>query len=271
MKVTRSGYYAWLKNSTSAISQHKSKIKTEILSIYAKSKKRYGAPKIADALNKKGIKIAVRTVSKYMKELGIRSIIIKKFKPNKSAKKNLPYENLLNQNFNTDQPNKAWVTDITYIWTRKHKWVYLASVMDLFSRKIIGYEISRKMDVSLVRAALLKAAAGRGSTNGIIHHSDRGSQYTSNEYLNLLKDMGFKISLSGKGNCYDNACIEAFHSILKREFIYIENFETIEDLKLGLFSYIEGFYNRNRSHGKLGYLSPEIFENLYFESRLRVA
>ena len=143
--------------------------------------------------------------------------------------------------------------------------------MDLYSRKIVGYEVSKKMDTNLIKKALANAVAERGNPEEIIHHSDRGSQYTSASYLDMLKMFKFKISLSGKGNCYDNACIEAYHSILKKEYIYTRSFEKLEDLKLGLFQYIESFYNFRRIHGTLGYISPVEFEEAYFKAEDSVA
>lgn len=266
MKVSRSGYYAWLQDKDSATQANKGAVKLKILKIYLESKKIYGAPKITELLRKEGLTTAQRTVSKYMKELGIKSIVVRKFKPQSKKRADIGYENELNQVFKTDRPNKAWVTDITYIWTKKDKWVYLASVMDLFSRKIVGYEVSKKMDTELIKKALAKAVAKRGNPEEIIHHSDRGSQYTSGAYLDMLKMFKFKISFSAKGNCYDNACIEAFHSVLKKEYVYTRSFEKLEDLKIGLFQYIEGFYNFRRIHGTLGYISPAEFEKAYLEA-----
>lgn len=271
MKVSRSGYYAWLQEKENDSKANRDVVKLRILKIYIDSKKIYGAPKITEILRKEGFSTAQRTVSKYMKELGIRSIVARKFRPQTKKRADIGYENRLNQEFKTDSPNKVWVTDITYIWTRKDKWVYLASVMDLYSRKIVGYEVSKKMDTNLIKKALANAVAERGNPEEIIHHSDRGSQYTSASYLDMLKMFKFKISLSGKGNCYDNACIEAYHSILKKEYIYTRSFEKLEDLKLGLFQYIESFYNFRRIHGTLGYISPVEFEEAYFKAEDSVA
>lgn len=178
MKVSRSGYYAWLNKPASTMANRRKEIKQLIYKFFLENDGIYGAPKITDHLWSKGYKIAIRTVSKYMKELGIRSVIIKKFKASCKGTKEVPYDNLLNQDFNISTPNKAWATDITYIWTKEDKWVYLASVMDLFSRKIIGYAVSQTMDVSLVETALKNAIITRDIPEGVIHHSDRGSQYT---------------------------------------------------------------------------------------------
>jgi len=264
MEVSRSGYYAWLERKPSARFVHKKKLKQEIMMIFLESDSIYGAPKITEQLHDKGYIIAERTVGKYMRELGIRSTVVKKFKPQSKAKRDLPYENILKQNFRVPAPNVAWVTDITYIWTKKQKWVYLASVMDLYSRKIIGYSLDRNMDVSLVKRALDNALANQGYPEGVIHHSDRGSQYTSNDYLSILQKHKFKISFSGKGNCYDNACIESFHSVLKRECIYRNMPTDIQSLNFTLFKYIEGFYNRRRIHGTLGFKTPQAYENAYY-------
>lgn len=271
MKVSRSGYYAWLERKPSVRAEYKKKLKQEIMTIFIESDSIYGAPKITEQLHDKGFIIAERTVGKYMRELGIRSTVVKKFKPQSKARRDLPYENILKQNFTVPAPNVAWVTDITYIWTKKHKWVYLASVMDLYSRKIIGYVLDRNMDVSLVKRALENALANQGYPEGVIHHSDRGSQYTSNDYLSILKKHNFQISFSGKGNCYDNACIESFHSVLKRECIYRKTPEDIQSLDFTLFKYIEGFYNRRRIHGTLGFKTPQEYENVYYAAMKKAA
>ena len=220
MQVSRSGFYAWLTRYPSETEQTRNKNKKRITEIYIDSYGIYGAPKITAVLNAKNVDIAERTVSIYMHQMGLKSIVVKKFKRQRSPKRQLPYDNILDQNFSADRPNTAWVTDITYIWTKKHKWCYLASVMDLFNRSIVGYSVSRSMTVDLAKDALMKALASRNKEDNLIHHSDRGVQYTSAEYIGALVENGIQASLSGAGNCYDNACIEAFHSILKKELIY---------------------------------------------------
>ena len=260
MKVSRSGYYAWLIREPSDAELRRNKIKNRIAVIYINSYGIYGAPKITAILQAENVGVAKRTVGDYMNQMGLKSIVVKKFKRQRTPKRQLPYDNVLDQNFSTDRPNTAWVTDITYIWTKKHKWCYLASVMDLFNRSIVGYSVSRSMTVELAKDALMKALANRNKEECLVHHSDRGVQHTSAEYIGVLTEHGIQASLSGTGNCYDNACIEAFHSILKKELIYRKSYESIEEVEKDLFKYIEGFYNSRRVHSALGYLSPNEYE-----------
>jgi len=229
------------------------------------SKCRYGSPKITRVINddreKKGLKsVSQNRVQRLMKELGIKSITVKRFNPYSKASSYTGGENILKQDFTTTTINEKWVTDITYIYTRIHGWCYLASVEDLHTRKIIGAAFGKRMDTSLVLKALEKAYRSQKPGLGLIVHSDRGSQYTSKEYRRKLKEYNLIQSLSDKGNPYDNASIESFHSILKKEFVNHERFETYEEAKLALFDYIEGFYNRKRIHGSIDYLTPHELE-----------
>jgi transposase InsO family protein len=171
--------------------------------------------------------------------------------------------NLLDQQFTVDAPNKVWVTDITYIRTRQGM-LYLASVMDLFSRKIVGWALMERMTVDLVIQALDAAYKANRPSPGLIHHSDRGSQYASKDYRAKLEEYNMICSMSRKGNCYDNACIESYHSVLKRELVYLTKFKTKQEAKQCIYRYLEFFYNRKRIHSYLGYLSPERFEQQYY-------
>ncbi|HDV5965876.1 TPA: IS3 family transposase, partial [Staphylococcus pseudintermedius] len=193
-----------------------------------KSQKRYGSPKITQLLRRHGHTVTQRTVSRLMKALGIRSITKKKYKATTHSKHHLPiYPNLLNQQFRVSQPGSVWVADITYVYT-KEGWLYLATVMDLFSRRIIGWAMAPRMTKALVISALNKAYTIQEPREGLIHHSDQGSQYASIEYQNLLREKEIQSSMSRKGNCYDNACIASFHSIIKKELIYHQNIRTIK-------------------------------------------
>ena len=266
MQVSRSGFYAWLTRDPSQTELTRNRNKQQITEIYIDSYGIYGAPKITAVLKAKNVDIAERTVSIYMHQMGLKSIVVKKFKRQRTPKRQLPYDNVLDQNFNAERPNTTWVTDITYIWTKRHKWCYLASVMDLFNRSIVGYSVSRTMTVNLAKDALMKALSRRNKDDKLIHHSERGVQYTSAEYLKALTENGIQASLSGAGNCYDNACIEAFHSILKKELIYRKSYDSVEEVEKDLFMYIEGFYNSRRVHSSLGYLSPNEYERQYYAS-----
>jgi putative transposase len=203
-----------------------------------------------------------------MRNLGIRSRTVKKFRVNTTDSNHcFPVAaNLLNQDFSTSEPNKVWVADITYIRTAQGR-MYLASVLDLFTRKIVGWKLSDRMRTDLVTGALEAAYKQQKPKPGLIHHSDRGSQYASHEYRAKLDEYGMVCSMSRKGNCYDNACIESFHSILKRELVYQTRFKTKEQARQELYRYIEFWYNRKRIHSSLDYMSPDRFESAYFRRK----
>jgi len=200
-----------------------------------------------------------------MKEMGLRSVVVKKHKATTNSKHNHPvYENVLNRNFTVQTPNQVWVSDITYLRTGEG-WVYWASVMDLFSRKIVGWAAGDRITKELALQALNMACESRKPPEGLIHHSDRGSQYASNEYRQRIETMKMVGSMSRKGDCYDNACIESFHSVLKKELVYQTKFKTRKHAYRALYEYIEIEYNRIRLHSSIGYLSPYKYEKRYYE------
>lgn len=268
LDVSRSGYYKWLSEKANLNNYQKRRkaLLTRISWIFNDSVRRFGSPKITYLLRKEGWKVSTRLVSKLMKENGMRSCVSRKFRvcTTDSNHSNPIAPNLLKQNFKTAAPNKVWVTDITYIPCREGR-MYLASVMDLYSRKIVGWELGDRMTTDLVLGALDKAYEAQKPKHKMTHHSDRGSQYTSDEYRKRLKKYKMKASMSRKGNCYDNACIESFHSVLKKEFIYCTKFKTKAQAQQEVFEYIELFYNRKRIHGTLGYLTPIQFESMYYK------
>jgi putative transposase len=227
----------------------------------------YGSPKITQLLRKEGWKVAERTVGLIMNELGLRSCTTKKYRVQTTdSKHDLPIApNLLNQDFSTTAPNKVWVTDITYIPCREGR-MYLASVLDLYTRKIVGWKLGDRMTNDLVLDALKQAYNAKKPTAGLIHHSDRGSQYASHDYRNQLKEYKMKASMSRKGNCYDNACIESFHSLIKKELIYRKKLQTKKEAREKIFRYIELFYNRKRIHSSINYMSPDRFEQLFYRN-----
>lgn len=238
-------------------------MKDKIRRIHKQSKARYGSPKITAILRQDGIRISERTVTRYMKEMGIRSNTAKKYKATTNSKHNLPvYPNLLDQDFKVSGRGEVWVSDITYIPT-KEGWLYLATVMDLFSRRIIGWAMSGRMTKALVIRALKRAFQTQAPTQGLIHHSDRGGQYAALDYQALLQANGITTSMSRKGNCYDNACIESFHSIIKKELIHHENYATRAVASRSILEYIVSFYNYERIHSYIDYLSPIEFEKRY--------
>lgn len=257
-KVNRSSYYACLNRGESQTEIRHNKISEQVLIIYEEHNGIYGAPKIHASLLKLDIKCSLKLVQKIMQNLEIKSVVRKKYKPQtfKDKEKKEPLAgNLLEQNFTTQKIAEKIVGDITYIKTKDYGWCYLASFLDLHTSEIIGWEFSHKMTTELVLKALNKANAARNLSGAIIH-TDQGSQYTSYQYSDTVEAMGGKLSYSRKGNPYDNACIESFHSVLKKESIYLNKIKTFEETKESLFEYIEGWYNSRRIQKKLGYLSP---------------
>jgi transposase InsO family protein len=202
-----------------------------------------------------------------MRENGLRSCVSKKFRVTTTDSNHTHpvAPNVLNQVFTASAPNRVWVTDITYVPCREGR-LYLASVLDLFTRKIVGWKLADRMTTDLVLAALDQAYNAQKPSKGLIHHSDRGSQYASESYRARLQQYQMEASMSRKGNCYDNAVIESFHSVLKKEFIYCTKFRTKAQAQQEVFEYIELFYNRKRIHGALGYLSPVRFEEQYYKN-----
>ena len=259
--VSRSGYRAFLNHKPSNMQQRKESVKKKIQTIYDDSKQNYGAPKITKELQKSGETISERTVGKYMKEMGIRAQWVKPWTTTtRDSDFSKELHNILNEQFNPDRPNAVWCTDITYIWTRDG-FVYLTSIMDLYARKIIAWTLSDNMEVSCVINTINKAKERRNTDLPLIIHSDRGSQYVSKAYRNATEQ--YQLSYSHTGYPYDNACIESFHSLIKREWL---NRFAIADYNQAyrlVFEYIETFYNTVRSHSHCDYMSPNDFEKLY--------
>lgn len=266
LSVSRSGYYKWRHHKPSDQKKRQIKLMKSIRGHFNGFKKRYGSPKIAAKLREEGWVVSTKTVSRLMKQMGLRSCTVKKHKATTNSKHSHPvFDNVLNQNFAIDAPNKAWVADITYIHTNEG-WVYLASLLDLCTRKIVGWSAGERMTKELVIKALQMAYERQKPGEGVIHHSDRGVQYASNEYRELLKQCKMTGSMSRKGNCYDNASIESFHSVLKKELVYPTKFKTRKQAYDALYEYIELEYNRIRIHSSLGYVSPHHYEKMYFQN-----
>lgn len=263
LEVSRSGYYKWSKRKESKREKRRKKLERRIRRIFLDSRRLYGSPKVHKILLKQNVQVSEKMVARIMKDLGLKSRTVKKYKATTNSKHNLPvHENVLEQKFNVLAPNKTWVTDITYIPTDEG-WLYLASVMDLYSRKIVGFHMDARMTKELVMKALERAYRQQRSPEGVLHHSDRGSQYASNDYQKLLKTYKMKGSMSRKGNCYDNACIESFHSVIKKELVYLEKFKTREQARKRIFEYITCFYNGKRIHSTIGYFTPNEYERMY--------
>jgi len=258
--ASRSGYYRWKKLPHGKRQKENEKILMEIEESHKNSRRVYGSPRITDELQAKGIVCSKNRVARIMKVHGIFAKTAKKFKATTNSNHNLPVaENLLNQNFTAEKPNTVWVSDITYIWTLEG-WLYLAVILDLYSRQVIGWAMSNRMTSGLVIKALYQAIGRRNPGIGCVFHSDQGVQYASADFRDVLKAYSFIQSMSRKGNCYDNAVAESFFHTLKIEHVYDYRYETRAEATQSIFEYIEMFYNRQRRHSSLGYRSPVSFE-----------
>lgn len=261
LEVSRSGFYAWLGRRESSRRREDRRLTRLIREEFEKSRQTYGSPRIHAALKARGEICGQNRVARLMRQAGIRSKVRRRFKrTTNSAHPHPVAANLLGQDFSTSGPNQVWASDITSIWTDEG-WLYLASTMDLFSRAIVGWSMSSTMPASLVVDALHMAIDRRQPPAGMIHHSDRGVQYAAHVFQNLLDGHGIVCSMSGKGNCYDNAVKESFFHTLKGELCDREHYRTREQARASIFEYIEAFYNRQRLHSSLGYLSPFDFES----------
>ena len=263
LKVSRSGFYAWLIDETSDRSQANQVLDLKIIDIFKTHKKRYGVPRITEELRDQGYCVNHKKVEKRMKLLGLKAKQAKKFKATTDSNHKQPVAcNLLNQDFSASAPNQKWAGDITYIWTQAG-WLYVAVIIDLFSRQVIGWSMSKRINKELVCNALLMALWRRGFPKGVLVHSDRGSQYCSNRYQKLLKDHHLICSMSGKGCCYDNAVSETFFHTLKVECLNDYHFMNREDAKKMIFEYVEIYYNQQRKHSAIEYKTPVQFEQLH--------
>lgn len=261
--IERSGYYAWLKRKPGKRGISNEELDKKIIDIFKIHQSRYGALRITDELRDNGEVCSKNRVARRMKHLGLRAKAKKKFKVTTDSKHNLPVApNILNRDFMTTAPNQKWVGDISYVWTDEG-WVYLAVVIDLYSRAVIGWSIQSTMSRQLVCDALMMALWRRGFPRGVLFHSDRGSQYCSNDYQKMLKSYEFICSMSRKGNCWDNAIAESFFHSMKTELIYTERYITRKMAKESIFHYIEVYYNRIRRHSSIGSVAPEVFENQF--------
>ena len=268
LNIHHSVYYYHCNHQENSYKIANKKLDEKIRKIYDESKGRYGAPKITIILNEQGIKVSQKRVSRRMKVLNIRSIIVKKYNHSGSSKTDdkKEYPNLLEQDFFAEKPSNKWVGDITYIYTKETGWTYLAIVMDLFDLKVVGWSYGLNMTNDLVIEAFNKALINRGLNKEGIFHSDRGSQYTSNDFEELLATLDIKHSYSKKGYPYDNASMESFNAILKKEEVNVNNYETFSQAKLAIFEFIESWYNNQRIHSTLGYITPNEKYNNYIAS-----
>jgi putative transposase len=262
LDVSRSGYYAWVEGNDSR-EQHDRQILQVIREVFEENREAYGSPRIYRELRERRIRCSKSRLERLMRENGITPPRKKKYRvTTNSNHKNPIAPNVLQRDFTSPAPNRRWVSDITYVWTRAG-WLYLAVVLDLFSRRIVGWAMESNLDTeSLPLRALHMALFGRAPTRGLIHHSDRGCQYTSQAYRDALRTRAIVCSMSRRGDCWDNAVVESFFASLKLELIHRRSFRTREEARLAIFDYIEIFYNRQRRHSYLGYMSPEEFERI---------
>jgi putative transposase len=263
LDVCPAGYYAWRSRPVSPSRQRRDALVAQARAIHAEVKGRYGSPRLHAELRARGQRCCVNTVARLMRDSGIRAKTARKFRHTTDSNHDLPVaDNLLGRRFSPAGPNVAWSADITYVPTADG-WLYLAVVEDLFSRMIVGWSMDSTMTSRLVVDALEMAVGRRLPAEGLLAHSDRGSQYASEHYQLLLARHGISCSMSRVAQCWDNAPVESFFASLKKELVHHEKYTTREEARRSIFEYVEAFYNRARRHSALGYLSPEEFERSY--------
>lgn len=264
LNVSTSGYRYWKQYPVSIRHQKEQAVVIHLKEIHRESKSTYGYRRMVHAVRLRGINIGRNAVQRLMRKYGIAARYKRKYKTTTDSRHSLPIApNLLNRQFKVNAPNQVWVSDITYIPTQEG-WLYLATTLDLYSRKIVGWSMDQRMQKSLVVNALHMALQHRklNPSQRLMHHSDRGSQYASKLFQKLLKVNDIRCSMSRKGNCWDNAVAESFFRTLKEELVHQQRYKTRDDAKQSIFEYIEVFYNQHRLHSSLGYLSPNQFERV---------
>jgi transposase InsO family protein len=269
--LSESGYYSWRDRPPSRRSQEDAKLAVVIRAAHRRTRQSYGPERLQrDIAANEGVRVGIHRIRRLRTELGLRCKQKRKFKATTDSKHNLPVaDNLLGQNFAATAPNQAWVSDITYIATDEG-WLYLAGHKDLFNGEIVGHALGARMTKELVMNSLFRAVARKRPPAGLIHHSDRGSQYCSKKYRAVLAQFKMQVSMSRKGNCYDNAPMESFWGTLKNELIHHRRYATRQEAIREINEYIEIFYNRQRRQKRLGYLSPAAYERRHYE-KLRAA
>ncbi|QDU21899.1 Integrase core domain protein [Urbifossiella limnaea] len=266
LEVSRSGFYAWRSREPSHAEVRREELTEQVATIHAEVKGRYGSPRVHAELVSRGHECCVNVVAEVMREAGIAAKTTRKFRQTTDSNHPHPVaENVLDRQFDPEEPNTSWVADVTYIPTREG-WLYLAVVEDLFSRMVVGWAMAATMTSRLVVDALEMAVADRlggSSVPALVAHSDRGSQYASEHYRRRLAEEGITCSMSRRGNCWDNAPMESFFASLKKELVHHEDYATREEARASIFEYIEAFYNRVRRHSSLGYVAPAEYERAH--------
>lgn len=266
--VSCSGFYAWRSRTPSRRAREDQQLAVEVRSIHAESRRRYGSPRVHADLHEKGRRTSRKRIARLMREQGLQARQKRRFRVTTDSTHAMPVAaNILDRRFETRAPDTVWATDITYLWTNEG-WLYLAVILDLFSRRVVGWALSDRMTRQRTLDALDMALARRSPPAGLIHHSDRGSQYASHDYRRALDAHGIVCSMSRRGNCWDNAVAESFFSTLKVELVYETAWRTRDEARAEVFEYLEVFYNGQRRHSSLGYLSPIAFERLHRQEKL---
>lgn len=261
LQVSRSGYYAWRRRP-----QRSSLLNNRVSQCFAKHGARAGAPCLTRDVHALGLLVSERTVGRALARLGLRARAVRKFKATTNSKHKMPVNaNVLDRQFTLEKPNQVWVGDITYIRTDAG-WLYLAIMLDLFSRQVVGWQMSSRIDTPLVKDALQAALVNRGNPTGVMIHSDQGSQYCAKTFRKIIDENKLTQSMSRKGNCWDNAVAESFFASLKKQAIYGTRLATREQARQVVFEYIEHYYNRVRRHSNNGWLTPVEFERLHHQS-----
>ena len=268
MSVSASGYYAWVDRPLSKRDREELRLDLEIKAADKRTRQTYGPERLQCDLAEHGIQVGICRIRRIRKKLGLRCKQKRKFKATTDSRHKLPVaENLLKQQFKVYAPDKVWLSDITYVPTDEG-WLYLAGHKDLCTHEIVGYAMGERLTRNLVGESLLRALSTRRPEKGLLHHSDRGSQYCSQEYKGLLREFGLEASMSGSGNCYDNAPMESFWGILKQELVHHRHYRSRREAMEDIREYIEIFYNRQRLQPRLGFLSPAVFEQRYYAGLL---
>jgi len=264
LSVSASGYYVWQNRPLSQRDRKELRLELEIKAAHKRTRQTYGSERLQHDLAEYGVQVGICRIKRIRKKLGLRCRQKRKFKVTTDSKHKLPIaENLLGQRFQVDEPNKVWLSDITYIPTDEG-WLYLAGHKDLCTNEIVGYAMGERLTRNLVSRSLFRAVATKRPAKGLLHHSDRGSQYCSHEYRSLLGQFGLEASMSGKGNCFDNAPMESFWGTLKQELVHHRHYRTRQEAIREITEYIEIFYNRLRLQSKLGFLSPATYAQKFY-------
>jgi putative transposase len=268
LNVSASGYYAWADRPLSRWAREELRLELEIKAADQRTRRTYGAERLQYDLAEHGVQVGICRIKRIRRKLGIRCRQKRKFKVTTDSRHTLPVaQNLIGQRFKVSRPNAVWVSDVTYIPTDEG-WLYLAGHKDIFNGEIVGYAMGERLTKNLVSQSLFKAVAAKRPVSGLIHHSDRGSQYCAHEYRQLLSRFDLQVSMSGRGNCFDNAPMESFWGTLKQELVHHRHYHTRREATAEITEYIEIFYNRQRRQKRLGFLSPAAYAQNYYAGAL---